>query len=228
MSQVENCQYKVLDRVYYVNFDELVKKIRNGSVLRYDAVKIGNAVWTDAEKIPELAKIFEENDLKNKIPEGVDFQNIFTNFQAGETVYKASPEIENIFGKVCSIHTGKLPYYICTVCEHLFCRDCPEQDSEKNRICLFCGGNCVLYMGQVWQFENKKPEAKYEFEEAEPASEILNHQVVYTKLTFRDFIDALIYPLRFPLSLLDGGILFSVLVFGQIATLFQGGKMLFA
>ncbi|HVE59767.1 MAG TPA: hypothetical protein VNB22_23345 [Pyrinomonadaceae bacterium] len=223
----EDCQFKVQERVYYVNFDELIEKTRNGNVLRHDPVKIGKSVWLDAEKIPELAKVFEENDLKNTLPKGVDFRNIFTNFQAGETNYKAINETEALPGKVCALHADQSPHYVCTVCENLFCRDCPAQNAEKKWICPFCGGNCVLYMGQIWQFENKKAEAKYEFEEEESAPKTLNYQVVYTKLSFRDFIDALIFPVRFPLALLVGGILFSVLVFGQIVTLFRGGGLLF-
>jgi hypothetical protein len=227
MSQNLDCQFKVQERVYYVDYDELIKKIKSGNVLRHDPVKIGETVWTDAVKVPELAKIFEEKDLRNALPKDVDFRNIFTNFQAGETNYETLQETENKNAKVCAVHDDKSPYYICTICESLFCRDCPEQNSEKSRICLLCGGNCVLYMGRIWQFENKKPEATYELEEEEPAPKTINYQVVYTKLKFKDFIDALILPLRFPLALLVGGILFSALVFGQIDTLFRGGTYLF-
>lgn len=228
MSQDTNCQYKVLERVYYVNFDELVTKIRSGNVLRHDPVKIGNSVWTNAEQIPELAKLFEENDLKNKLPEDTDFQNIFTHFQATEIDHNETCETENKLDKACAIHDDKSPYYICTVCENLFCRDCPSQNAEKSSICLFCGGICILYMGQIWQFESKKPEAVYELEAEEPAPQAVNYQVVYTKLTFRDFIDAMVFPLRLPLALVVGGILFAALILGQIVTLFKGGAILFA
>ncbi len=229
MSQTVDCQFKVLERVYNVDFDELVKKIQNGNVLRHDPVKIGSTVWTDAEKIPELAEIFKETDLKNALPNDVDLRNVFTHFQAGQTDYGSIEQIETSNAKVCAVHADKSPYYICTICENLFCRDCPEQNSEKSRICLFCGGNCDLYMGRVWKLEKKKAEANYEFDEVEEvaAPQTINYQVVYTKLRFRDFIDALIYPLRFPLALMVGGILFSVLVFGQIVTLFKGGGFLF-
>jgi hypothetical protein len=226
MSPNENCQFKVLDRVYYVNFDELVTKIRNGNVLRKDPVKIGKSkVWIEAEKIPELTKAFDEFDSRTAC---VDFQNIFTHFQVKGTDYKALHEIESIPDKVCAVHADKEPYYICTICENLFCRDCPAQAAEKKWICPFCGGKCVLYMGQVWQFENKKPQAKYDFEEETSAPKVQNYQVVYTKLKFRDFINAMIYPMRFPLALVVGGILFAALVFGQIVTLFKGSVLLFA
>jgi hypothetical protein len=229
MSPSQDCQYKVLDRIYCVNFDELVKKIRNGNVLRNDPVKIGKSkIWTEAENIPELAKAFDEFDSKTKLPEGIDFQNILTNFQVGETDYRAFQEIENIPDKACAVHADQAPYYICTICENLFCRNCPAPDAEKKWICPFCGGKCVLYMGQIWQFENKKSQAKYELEEVVPTQKPLNYQIVYTKLKFSDFINAMVYPLRFPLALTIGGILFSVLVFGQIVTLFKGSALLFA
>jgi hypothetical protein len=229
MSQHTDCQYKVLERVYYVNFDELIKKIKTGNVLRHDSVKIGKSAWTTAENISELAEVFKEVDLKNTLPEDTDFQNIFTHFQAREVDYKAICEIENTLDKTCVIHTDKAPYYICTVCENLFCQDCPAPNAENSRFCPFCGGKCVLYMGQMWQFENKKSEAKYELEEEEDAAPPpLVYEDVYTALNFRDFIDAVIYPLRYPLSLLIGGILFSVLVLGQIVTLFKGGGWIVA
>lgn len=228
MSHNEQCQYKVLDRVYYVNFEELVKKVRSGSVLRNDPVKIGSAVWTDAGQIPELVKIFDENDLNHKIPEGADFQNIFTNFQVKKTNFQDRQEIENIFEKVCALHNDKPPYYICSVCENLFCKNCPAKNVDDSRICPFCGGNCRLYMGQVWKFENKKPETQYKLENEVLAEKPLDYEVVYTKLTFRDFTNALVYPFRFPIALLIGGILFAALVLGQIVTLFRGGTMLLA
>lgn len=228
MSRNEDCQCKILDRVYYVDFDELAEKVRNGRVLSHDPVKIGNSVWTNAGKIPDLAEFFKEHDLKNKLPKGTNFQNILTNFQVGETNHRVIHETENTLDKACAVHTDKSPYYICTICENLFCRDCPVENADNKRICPFCGGNCVLYAGQVWQFENEKTKAIYEYKNEKPAPETPNYEVVYTKLTFRDFINALIYPLRFPVALIVGGILFSVLVFGQMVTLFKGGESLFA
>lgn len=227
MAQNVDCQFKVLERVYNVNFDELVKKIQDGNVLRHDPVKIGSTVWTAAEKIPELAQVFKETDLTNALPDNIDLRNVFTHFQAGKTDYGSIQQTETSNAKVCAVHADKSPYYICTICENLFCRDCPARNSEKSRICPFCGGNCDLYMGRVWKLEKKKAQANYEFEEEAPTPQTINYQVVYTKLRFKDFIDALIYPLRFPLALMVGGVLFSVLVFGQIVTLFKGGGFLF-
>lgn len=228
MLQNENCQYKILDRVYYADFDEMVEKIKKGAVLRNDQVKIGSNIWTEAEKIPELARVFEDSEQKLKVPEGVDFKNILTNFQVTETNLQTVRESELTFEKVCSIHADTKPVYICTICESLFCKRCPARDHNNEPICPFCGGNCVLHMKQVWKFENKKTEAVYELEEEKTDQKAQDYQVVYTKLKLKDFVNALTYPFRFPFALLIGGILFSALVLGQIVTLFKGGAMLFA
>lgn len=228
MLQNENCQYKILDRVYYADLNEMVEKIKKGAVLRNDQVKIGDSIWTEAEKIPELARIFEESEKILKVPEGVDFKNILTNFQITETNFKTVQESEDTLEKACSIHTNKKPVYICTICESLFCKSCPARDHNNDPICPFCGGNCALYMKQVWKFENKKTEAVYELEEERPVEKAQNYEVVYTKLKFKDFVNALTYPFRFPFALLIGGILFSSLVLGQIVTMFKGGAMLLA
>jgi hypothetical protein len=95
--------------------------------------------------------------------------------------------------------------------------------------CLFCGGKCVLYLGQMWKFE-EKTEAEYDIktEKKEIIAEEPQAEYVYTKLGTADFIAALTYPLRFPLGLLTGGVMFSVLVFGLIVTSFKGGGLLAA
>jgi hypothetical protein len=228
MSLNENCQYKILERVYYANFEEIVEKIKKGSVLRHDQVKVGNSGWTEAEKIPELGKVFEETEKRIRVPEGTDFKNILTNFQVSETNQRALPEIEKKDGKTCALHSDQKPVYICTICSNLFCKSCPHEDAEKQKICLFCGGNCVLYMGRLWQMETVKPESKYDLETTEERVKPRNYEVVYTKLTFKDFLNSVVHPLRFPLGLLVGGVLFSVLVLGQFVTLFRGGWMLSA
>jgi hypothetical protein len=227
MSQNENCQYKILDRVYYADFNQIVERIKKGSVLRHDQVKIGSTIWTEAEKIPEFAQVFEETEQRLRVPEGTDFKNILTNFQVTETRRRELPESEKTDGRRCAIHPDKPSFYICTVCENLFCKDCLATAAEKHKTCLFCGGKCVLFMGQMWKFEAAKNETKYELEE-EVSEPPRNYEIVYTKLRMKDFLNALIHPLRFPLGLLVGGVLFSVLVLGQIVTLFKGGWMLLA
>ena len=228
MSLNVNCQYKILERVYYANFDEIVEKIKKGKVLRHDQIKVGKSVWTVAEKVPELAAVFEEAEKLLRIPETVDFKKILTNFQVTESARPPLPELERTDGKKCAIHAEKTPFYICIVCENLFCKDCPPTDNDKQKSCLFCGGKCVLYMGQMWKMAAPKPSAKYELEQDVKATPARNFEIVYTKLRMKDFINALICPLRSPLGLLVGGTLFSALVFGEIVTLFRGGWMLSA
>ena len=227
MQRTEECQYKVLERIYFVNYEELIKKIKSGSVLRHDAVKIGASGWNEAEQFPELVTVFEEKEKQLKVPAGINLQNVLTNFQLPELDYKAIGPVERILEKSCSIHPDTRPFYVCIVCESLFCRDCPRQDGKNSLICLYCGGNCVLYMGRIWQFESKKPEATYQIEDQIIEDEEIKYEDVYSKLTFRDFLNALVYPLRFPFGLLVGGLLFCALVLGQIVTLFKGGGMIF-
>lgn len=226
MNKNEVYQYKILDRVYFANYEELEQKIQNGNVLRLDLVKVGKNAWTEAEKIPIFSTIFEETEQKLRISEGIDFANIFTNFQVKECKQQIVFEDEVPNGKVCAIHPGKKPHFICTVCENLFCKDCPANDENGQKICLYCGGTCDLYDKRLWQIHTVKNANQYEIEEAIKKPHSQNRQEVYTKLKFKDFINALIQPFSFPLSFLTAGILFSVLVFGLIVTVFRSGWML--
>jgi len=227
MSYNQDCQYKILERVYFVQYDELIKKIKNGSVLRHDQVKLNNSDWNEAEKFPALAAVFEEKEKQFATIISGDYQNIYTNFQVPDLDFKEFPIAERKLEKACSIHEDTKPFYICIVCDSLFCRDCPQQDGKNALICPFCGGKCDLYMGRVWKLENKKPAPVYDYEEIKDIEEEeVKYEDVYSKLTLRDFINALLYPLRYPIGLLVGGLLFSTLVLGQIVTLFRGGAML--
>jgi hypothetical protein len=42
MNPSDSCQLKVLDRIYYVNVEDVKNKIKNGTVLRQDQIKVGN------------------------------------------------------------------------------------------------------------------------------------------------------------------------------------------
>lgn len=225
MLPVETCQLKVLDRIYYVNAEDVNRKIKEGTVLRQDQIKVGNAAWTVIEFIPEFATVFDEFEAQNKLPENIDTTNIFTNFQVPEANLKMLAEAPHEHGKCCAVHSELPPFYVCTACENLFCKDCPAIEADA-KICPFCGGKCILYLGQMWKFE-KPPETKYDIkaEKIETAVEEIHADYVYTKLRKEDFFKALIYPLRFPVGLLTGGILSAVLVFGLIVTAFHGGWM---
>ncbi len=226
MNPSESCQLKVLDRIYYVNVEDVKLKIKKGTVLRQDQIKVGNTAWTVIEYIPEFAAAFEEFETKNKLPENFDGTHIFTNFQVPETEYKTLAEAPHEQGKCCAVHTELPPFYVCAVCESLFCKDCPAIENDS-KICPFCGGKCVLYLGQMWKFE-KPPETKYDIkaEKAETVVEEIHAEYVYTKLRKEDFFKALKFPLKFPVGLLTGGILSAVLVFVLIVSAFRGGWML--
>ncbi len=226
MNPSDSCQLKVLDRIYYVNVEEIKLKIKNGTVLRKDQIKVGNTAWTVIEFIPEFTSVFEEFEAKNRLPENFDSTNIFTNFQVPETDYKTLAEPAHEAGKRCAIHNESPPFYVCTVCENFFCKDCPVFENDL-KFCPFCGGKCVLYLGQTWQFEEKK-EAEYDIKTTEKIDKITETpqaEYVYTKLQTKDFIRALAFPLKYPVGLFIGGFLFAFLVFGQIVTIFKGGIM---
>lgn len=229
MNPNESCQLKVLDRIYYVNFEEIKLKIKKGTVLRQDQIKVGNTAWTVIEYIPEFTSAFQEFEAKNKLPENFDTTHVFTNFQVPEMNYNPSEEAAHEIGKCCALHGEIPPFYICTVCENLFCKDCPVFENEL-KFCPFCGGKCVLYLGQTWRLEPKK-ESEYDIKVTKKEDKVVEKpkaEFIYTKLQTNDFICALTYPLKYPHGLLVGGFLFALLAFGQIVTIFQGGMILSA
>ena len=196
--------------------------------MRHDQVKVGESIWTEAQKIPEFSMMFEDFELENKIPDGVDLQNIFTNFQLSGISKIQHQEIQTFNNKTCAIHQENLPYYVCSVCKTLFCKDCFASNDSKNlKICPYCGGICDLRMEKQWQFNKKQADTKYELEEEKKVAPVEeDYEIVYTKLTLKDFISATLYPFRFPIGFFVGCCLYALLVMGQITSLFQGGWML--
>ena len=130
MSQNESCQFKIMDRVYYADFNEVKQKIKKGTILRNDQVKVGESIWTEAQQIPEFSRMFEDFESENKIPDGVDLQNIFTNFQLSGISKIQHEEIQTFNNKTCAIHQENLPYYVCSICKTLFCKDCFASDNS--------------------------------------------------------------------------------------------------
>ena len=160
-----------------------------------------------------------------------DFNNtnsteIYTHFQGksekSEPVFEEEIEIK----KCCAVHPEYPPFYVCTVCENIFCKICPASVGNKLKICPFCGGECALYSRHYWEF-NEQKNTEYDYFEDETIKTKNEIKPVNTKLELTDFLAALMYPFYHPLSLLVGAVLFFILVFGQIVSAFSGGWTMF-
>ena len=222
MNSQELWQVKIDNHVYTANFDEIAKKIRKGMILRQDKIKSENLSWTDVGDITEFEQVFDEELLNiNLSIENSVSPDVYTHFQVEHVT-------QNVFGetvsltKCCAIHSELPPFYVCTICENLFCKTCPPSNEKSQPICLFCGGICVVYSARLWTMEQRKEQIYNNLDET-IEEKIVEEEIEYAKLVAADFKAALIYPVRFPLSLSIGSILFSILTLGVIVTAFRGG-----
>ncbi len=152
-------------------------------------------------------------------PQNLETKEIYTHFQVGTgTRVEGGTQTTQ---KCCSIHPELPPFYVCTICENLFCKICTLPDEGDKKVCLFCGGMCVLYLRLNSSIEaNKQPESSYQLVH-EQVFKVIEPEITYAKLVTADFFAALIYPFKFPFSLIIGGFLFSILVLGLIITTFR-------
>ncbi len=228
MSSHEVWYVNIQNQICKMSFNEIIKDIKSGKISRFDKVKHEKMPWTCAENIPELEQPFCElhsASLEYASETGIlDNKEIYTNFQIGEIDYAAVDEAEEKLYKCCAIHPDLKPFYICTVCESLFCKICVISGENELKICPFCGGRCTRYLRKNWTMDDKKhDESVYDLKE-EPEEE-KETEKVYAKLVKEDFLAALIYPFYSPFSLILGGTFFAVLVFGVIITAFRGEWM---
>lgn len=129
----------------------------------------------------------------------------------------------------CSVHSDRERYYICQICRIIFCKDCPHSFGSSVKICLDCGGMCITY-AEFEKLEDKtigainRPYARIEAKvESNEKAEFRKH----SKLSKKDFFDALLYPLKFPAAFLVGALLLTIFTLGQ-SVLAIGGIVLFA
>lgn len=138
------------------------------------------------------------------------------------------PPAATIDSMVCAVHPDRERYYICQICKIIFCKDCPHSFGSSVKICLDCGGMCITY-AEFEKLEDKtigainRPYARIK---AEPKSNEEIEHAKRTKLTKKDFADALLFPLKFPAAFFVGAVLLTILTLGQ-TILAVGGVNLF-
>jgi hypothetical protein len=151
-----------------------------------------------------------------------DSRAIYTHFQVEPARHVGAGEKEPEIKKHCAIHPEYPVFYTCSVCENLFCRFCPASIEGGLKICPFCGGQCILY-DKAYSPATSPKETKYD-DHKDEAKEIENEiKTVRSKLYLTDFLVAMKYPFKFPVSLLIGSVLFFILMFGQIVLVTSGG-----
>lgn len=121
---------------------------------------------------------------------------------ANEFSDQVSPEVAGAVvpsKDFCSIHTDLPSEFVCSVCGHPFCAECPEGFGTTVKICPYCGAMC-------------KPIEEVDQREQE-ASRIRSD--IDAGFGFEDFGKAFAYPFRFKFSLFFGGLLFALFSLGQ-------------
>jgi hypothetical protein len=214
-------QVKVDNQIYNATTNEIELKIRNGIILRQDQVRSSNLPWVEIGCVSEFDEVFaEELWIHLSATANNAEKEVYTHFQVGTGERVLSSE-ERANLKSCFLHSELPPFYKCICCENLFCKTCPTINEQKEVFCPMCGGLCEIYLKRLWTMPAEIKEATYDLQvEKEEADD--EDKIEYAKLTGADFLSALTYPFRFPLSLLIGGGIFSTLIFGIFITTFRG------
>ncbi len=111
----------------------------------------------------------------------------------------------------CILHEGEPPKFFCETCFNVFCHACPKGYGGNVRICPMCGSMCKSI--GTHQAEREKA-LKYQ-------------QDMQKGFGFGDFGDAIVYPLKYKVSLFFGAILYMFFSIGQLAA-GSGSFMMFA
>jgi len=219
-------QVEVSGSVYEAPFVELGEWIYEGSLQPEDKVRKGSLRWTEARRVPALATIFDNKQKgiplpARSSPTTASETNITatvsepklsttpvapvkkTNKRAyQQTVPQNTPQETS----VCKLHSDVPAYVICSSCEALWCKNCPNSYGGSVRICPDCGSLC----DQVGQAaKTKQANAIREFD-------------MTSGFGISDLLAAFAYPFKFKYSLLIGGAMFTFFSFGQLAASIGG------
>lgn len=117
----------------------------------------------------------------------------FTQPQNGWT---PPPPPQNFLSDNCAAHPHIPAKYICRACSALLCNDCPKKMGMTVYLCPHCGAMCEPYE----QMRKKRETALRKSQ----------------GFSFEDLGQAIMYPLKFPSSLIGGMLLYAIFSFGGI------------
>jgi hypothetical protein len=242
MNPEEIWQVDVSGKIYEAGLDELKQWVIEGAVLPSDKIRRGNLRWLEAGRVPLLNGVFNQRPAENPpqvqtnttqfTPTGSPQINSFANTAPPQNIVneplpkqaEVSPENPptpppteikqniqtktyqskipqtNVNHNVCSNHPADEAKFICLTCQQLFCRSCPKNYGDV-RICPACGEMCKSLV-EVQQKQSRHSQ---------------HQNAVSEGFGFGDFINALVFPFKHPVSLLIGGVMFSVFSVGQSA-----------
>lgn len=217
-------QVEVGGTVYEAPFAELGEWIYEGSLQPADKVRKGSLRWTEASRVPALAAIFQnkqkgiplaartpsvtasEANITTTVNEPVLTPDIPVVNEVKRSVRSVPQNIPTGEARVCKVHTDFPAYVICSSCEALWCKNCPNSYGGSVRICPECGSLC----DPVDQVAKAKQErANREFG-------------LSSGFGMADLFAAFAYPFKFKFSLLVGGAMFTFFSLGQSAASLGG------
>lgn len=207
---MEIWQVEVGGQVYDATFEELPDWIAEGSLLPDDKVRKGNLRWVEAKRVPALIPFFNATGPATARPvvtttaASLDSdQGSFLHVPRTESV---TPLKQSPASGMCHKHSDADASFVCTGCEKLFCRACPNSYGSSVRVCPECGQLC----------------RKLDEHNSSAAEMNRIRSGVDEGFGFADFACAFRHPLRFRSSLIMGGALFAFLSLGQSASALGG------
>lgn len=167
---------------------------------------------------------FHESTAPNNKSVNVSINN-FENSNRSSISFVETGDIEKSpFENIaCAVHPELDPFYICEICDVLYCKTCPHSFGSSVKLCLDCGGLCVPYSGQRKNAEKIHGSVNKPYRRTEKAE---NQIIVQNRAQLKkeDLFNALKYPFSFPASFLIGSSLLLLLMFG-VGLAVLGGKM---
>lgn len=204
-------QVEANGQVFDANFDQLTSWITDGSVHKMDRVRRSNLRWIEAGKVPTLAKFFNAKDTNEPSPPVVTTSHVENPGSPPTSEFVNAP-FENK-GSLCAVHVDASARYTCDTCANLFCKACPTSYGSSVKICPLCGAMC---------------KAIEETATPLPAEQSFTRIVNNEPFGFADLGRAFAHPFKFKVSLLLGGLMFTIFTLGQSVTGFGGMFMMFS
>jgi hypothetical protein len=194
---------------FEADLETLKQWIAEGCVHSTDKVSKGNLNWIEAGRAPMLRPVFAGDVAlpKPPAPEHPDPSDHFRDAPPDDDSPRFEPGVpaDDLFlagapastRAECVNHPNVAPFYVCRVCHAPFCRECPSfVGASKVPICPLCGDFC-------------KPCE-------EETQKVVSRQFRSSAFGFADLGVAVGYPLKHPIPLFFGAIVYGVPLLGGL------------